>query len=87
MPKVNKKLHHEIYGEQKGKCYYCGKKMKQFYYVDGKATHETSTIDHKKPLARGGKHERENMVAACFECNNKKADKNYIKIGKRTWFI
>ncbi|MBN1499635.1 MAG: HNH endonuclease [Spirochaetes bacterium] len=45
-----------------GKCYYCGKNF-----------HPSElTMDHKIPLARGGKSERINLVAACKECNNKK---------------
>lgn len=27
------------------------------------------TADHKTPLCRGGKNARDNLVAACFECN------------------
>lgn len=45
-----------------GTCYYCGKKCKP----------EDLTMDHKIPLARGGRSEKINLVPACKDCNNKK---------------
>lgn len=45
-----------------GKCYYCGKKFSP----------EELTMDHKIPISRGGKSEKNNLVPACKECNNKK---------------
>lgn len=45
-----------------GKCYYCGKDFKS----------SDLTMDHKIPLSRGGKSEKNNIVPACKECNNKK---------------
>jgi 5-methylcytosine-specific restriction endonuclease McrA len=44
-------------------CCYCGKARKL-------------TIDHRLPIARGGTHARDNLVAACGPCNSRK--------GKRT---
>ncbi len=32
------------------------------------------TLDHVIPLARGGKHVRENILAACKPCNSRKSD-------------
>lgn len=45
-----------------GICYYCGKKLPP----------NELTMDHKIPLARGGKSEKINLVPACKECNNRK---------------
>jgi 5-methylcytosine-specific restriction endonuclease McrA len=45
-----------------GECYYCGKIISP----------SDLTMDHKIPLARGGKSEKINLVPACKECNNKK---------------
>lgn len=39
------------------------------------------TIDHVLPRARGGKHEWENVVIACYPCNNKKSDKLLSSLG------
>lgn len=43
-------------------CAYCGSTGK-------------STIDHIVPLARGGKHEADNLTSACYSCNSSKKDK------------
>lgn len=34
-----------------------------------------ATIDHCVPKSRGGRHNIKNWVVACFECNQRKADK------------
>ena len=46
-------------------CQYCGKSINR----------ANATIDHVKPLSKGGKHEWTNVVAACKPCNGKKADR------------
>lgn len=43
-------------------CYYCHKTRKL-------------TVDHVVPLCRGGTNSVDNVVLACDECNNWKADK------------
>jgi 5-methylcytosine-specific restriction endonuclease McrA len=45
-----------------GRCYYCGKSVPP----------DKLTMDHVVPLSRGGKSARNNLVAACKECNNRK---------------
>jgi 5-methylcytosine-specific restriction endonuclease McrA len=45
---------------QRKVCHWCGDKC---------ATYE---IDHRVPLAKGGKHEAQNLVIACQPCNRKK---------------
>lgn len=42
-------------------CQYCGRKAE--------------SIDHVRPRSRGGKHEWENVVAACRACNTRKRDR------------
>ena len=43
---------------QKGRCYWCGKKVGRLYHVD-----------HVVPLALGGSNGAENLVIACAVCN------------------
>jgi 5-methylcytosine-specific restriction endonuclease McrA len=51
-----------ILAQAGGHCHYCGK--------------ETNlTVDHVIPLSKGGKHSRDNVVAACLHCNDSKKDK------------
>lgn len=47
-------------------CQYCG---------NGARKRNPMTLDHVMPRSRGGKHEWENVVAACQGCNNRKADR------------
>lgn len=54
-------------------CAYCGK---QFY--DSKLT-----IDHVVPRSQGGRTTWENCVAACKECNHKKADRTPEQAGMK----
>lgn len=49
---------------QKGKCWWCGKKLKGKYEVD-----------HRIPLSRGGTNAANNLCITCVECNRKKRAK------------
>jgi hypothetical protein len=51
-----------------GCCAYCGRE-------------KPSTLDHVVPKARGGKTVRDNLIAACADCNLVKSDNNWF-----TWF-
>ena len=51
---------------QKGKCWWCGKKLKGKYHVD-----------HRIPLSRGGDNSARNICISCPSCNTSKND-NYI---------
>ncbi len=49
-----------VYGRDGYMCMYCG------------ATRKPLTLDHIIPLAGGGSHCEDNLVAACRECNSRK---------------
>jgi hypothetical protein len=53
----------------KFRCGYCGRRA--------------TTIDHVLPRSRGGKNTWSNCVAACFACNQKKADRTPAEAGMR----
>lgn len=55
----------EQYTRQKGKCYYCQKKVAWGQHH----------IDHVVPLSRGGSNDISNLVATCPHCNLSKHDK------------
>jgi 5-methylcytosine-specific restriction endonuclease McrA len=39
------------------------------------------TLDHVIPRCRGGQSTWENLVACCFECNNRKGDRTALEAG------
>jgi hypothetical protein len=51
------------YGQR---CGYCG--------VSEVDTGSTLTVDHYQPIAAGGSEQEENLVYACFKCNQYKGD-------------
>jgi len=53
-------------GRERVRCYYCCVIL----------TEETLTTDHKTPRSRGGGGVKRNLVPACFECNQAKADES-----------
>jgi 5-methylcytosine-specific restriction endonuclease McrA len=53
----------EVFARDKHTCQYCG------------ASRRDLTIDHVMPKHRGGRHEWENLVAACRACNHRKGSK------------
>ena len=50
-----------LYRSQKGRCWWCGKKINGKYHVD-----------HRVPLARGGSNDPGNLVISCPACNQSK---------------
>lgn len=61
----------------------CGLRIKELlcykicYWCPSTLTAVNRTIDHITPLARGGKHVPDNLVAACASCNQLKGKKLY----------
>ena len=66
-PKLVGYLRNYAYKDQNGLCFYCGKHMDQ----------KKATADHIIPRSKGGKDIRENIVAACNDCNVQKGNMNY----------
>ena len=44
------------------------------YWCKAYLTHDTSTVDHFIPLAKGGSNGMDNLVLACASCNHDRAD-------------
>lgn len=62
-----------VLARDRGRCAYHG----QYKNCSGAA----ATIDHVVPRSRGGRHEWENVVAACRPCNARKDDRLLSEIG------
>lgn len=55
----------DVYNEQNGVCYLC----------DSVFDFKEMELDHVFPIARGGKHKRDNCKMACVRCNRSKGSK------------
>lgn len=58
-----KSIRERIFARDNYTCQYCGEHGKRL------------ECDHVIPVARGGSHDEENLVTACFKCNRSKRDK------------
>lgn len=52
------------FDEQEGKCYWCGKELKEYH------------VDHVIPVIRGGSDDPDNIVLSCPFCNQSKGSKS-----------
>lgn len=62
-----------VYTRDKGKCQYCGNKVPR----------AKSTYDHVIPREQNGKTKWENIVIACFACNQRKRNRTPEQAGMR----
>ncbi len=62
-----RKVRGEVLERDNYVCFYCG----------GKAT----TADHLLPVSRGGTDSKENLVAACSDCNGRKGELTAAEFG------
>lgn len=61
---VSKELREYIFSRDGNQCLKCG-------------AHEQLTIDHIKPLAKGGDNDSDNLQTLCKRCNSSKSDTTY----------
>jgi 5-methylcytosine-specific restriction endonuclease McrA len=71
-PRPEKKLtRREVFQRDKYTCQYCGMETREL------------SLDHVIPRHREGRHIWENVVSACFRCNNRKAGRTPQEAGMR----
>ena len=71
-PRPEKKLtRREVFQRDKYTCQYCGSETREL------------SLDHVIPRHRGGRHIWDNVVSACFRCNNRKAGRTPQEAGMR----
>lgn len=61
-----------LFHKQDGKCHYCKTQM-----ALQKGRHDSATVDHVTPKAHGGTYLAQNIVGACWTCNNARGDTPY----------
>lgn len=72
----------ELYNNQDGKCFYCGKKMK-YRAGSGNSAKDGATIEHLYPktdIRRLLLSPSEYIVAACFKCNQEQNRKAHLEM-------
>ena len=62
----------DVYERDAGRCQICHRKVKM---PDGRWHKRMATIDHIRPVSKGGKHTWKNVRLCCSQCNSKKRDK------------
>ena len=62
-----------VWMRDKGRCQYCRSRVPR----------HTSTFDHVVPRAQGGATRWDNIVTACFDCNQRKGNRTPAKAGMR----
>jgi hypothetical protein len=48
-------------------------------YCNCKLSQKSATIDHVQPLSRGGENRPDNMILACYRCNQSKGSRTVIE--------
>lgn len=61
---TGKRLRFSVFARDNFTCRYCGRQSDKVELV----------IDHLIPVSRGGTNDQENLITACVECNQGKAD-------------
>lgn len=66
-----------LHGREGGRCFYCDKHV-NLHTIGSCSTRwpdpNAATLDHFIPRSRGGRNSFDNMVLACFSCNNARGD-------------
>lgn len=60
-----------IFARDSYRCQYCGEKFEM----------KDLTFDHVRPVTKGGKKSWDNIVSACWRCNNKKSGRTPLESG------
>ena len=67
-------------------CHYCERKIKRNPSLAELAKGiRRATVDHKKPLAKGGEDNVTNLVLSCKPCNDEKGIQDYIVYRTLAW--
>jgi 5-methylcytosine-specific restriction endonuclease McrA len=76
-PSRKRNLLLRLHARENGRCFYCDRHV-NLHTVETCSTRwpdpRAATLDHVMPRAAGGGNTFDNMVLACFECNNRRGD-------------
>lgn len=66
-------LFETVFRRDGGRCTWCGRPVQRVRVHRGLPT-DAATLDHLTPRAHGGPLSPDNLVLACFACNNARGD-------------
>jgi 5-methylcytosine-specific restriction endonuclease McrA len=66
---INKRRRTRIYARDGYRCVYCEA-------LGGSTEAERLSLDHLRPLSRGGSNRSDNLVTACKSCNSARGDRS-----------
>ena len=76
MEPISSKVKARVWKKTDGKCWYCGTETIPFSSERSPLlVNKDFCVDHAIPRSRGGGDELENLVPACWTCNNRKGDR------------
>lgn len=87
---IPKKIMEEILDEQKYRCIYCDRDLKQkFVWRKDKGRYGRLKIhfDHFVPWISSGDNNKHNLYASCNLCNQIKSDRHFIDVASAKIFI
>lgn len=70
-----RQLREHLWGKQGGRCYYCPCRMTMPRSGPGSLRPSDATMDHMRPRSAGGRDTPDNLVLACYACNQAKGDR------------
>lgn len=73
-----------VWSETGGVCHWCGIQTVKNPSGTGIQVYNTFTVDHVIPVSQGGTNDRENLVAACYACNQKRNEVDVLNL-KELW--
>lgn len=79
---MSKGAHFDLLIKQGFKCKYCGHPIAQARGRD-KKVYRVSTLDHVIPKSKGGTNCKENIVAACVNCNSLKGEDSVYELMRK----
>jgi 5-methylcytosine-specific restriction endonuclease McrA len=72
----------EVWNKTNGRCGYCGVKLRQNVTRDphdhSKEPDDLFTLDHIKPISKGGTKDIKNLLGSCRFCNNLKGNSDNL---------
>ena len=66
-----------VWERERHRCYYCGTPVRRRRHWPRRTPRDAATLDHIIPRSRGGEITADNVVLACFRCNNDRGDQPF----------